>query len=256
MIVRDSADIAARWPRFIAQRPQLVKLLLLYSEEHARRSADTSYRFRRGLDPGLVPEIVRRAHAARLPVAAHVVTANDFSLAVRHGVRFIVHLPGSTGYDPRLGPASFRLSDADAEAAAQHGVHVITTLRWLARIPDTTRRAMLLRDVVRPNLDVLRRHGVSVLVGSDQFHESRAPEAQLLVREQLLTPLEALRSWAVETPRAIFPGRQIGRLEPGYEASFLVLDGDPIADFANTSRISLRVKQGMTIRLPDTGPTF
>ncbi len=43
---------------------------------------------------------------------------------------------------------------------------------------------------------------------------------------------------------AIFPDRKIGRLADGYEASFLVLDADPLADFSAIEKIRLRVKQG------------
>lgn len=54
--------------------------------------------------------------------------------------------------------------------------------------------------------------------------------------------------WAGATPRAIFPGRIIGALRPGYEASFLVLAGDPLTDFGNTTHILLRVKQGHVLQ--------
>jgi imidazolonepropionase-like amidohydrolase len=52
----------------------------------------------------------------------------------------------------------------------------------------------------------------------------------------------------VTTPQAIFPKRKLGVLEPGYEASFLVLRGDPLVDFAATRAISLRVKRGVLLR--------
>ena len=50
--------------------------------------------------------------------------------------------------------------------------------------------------------------------------------------------------WAVETPRSIFPHRRIGALEPGFEASFLVLAANPVERFDATKDIRLRVKQG------------
>jgi hypothetical protein len=53
--------------------------------------------------------------------------------------------------------------------------------------------------------------------------------------------------WSGATPRAIFPGRKIGALQDGYEASFLGLGGDPLADFAATRDIRLRFKQGVLI---------
>ena len=38
-------------------------------------------------------------------------------------------------------------------------------------------------------------------------------------------------------------------LKDGYEASFLVLAGNPLEDFQNTGRIEMRVKQGMVLSL-------
>ena len=57
-------------------------------------------------------------------------------------------------------------------------------------------------------------------------------------------------------PRSIFPERKIGRLEDGFEASFLVLEGDPLEDVANTQRIALRVKRGELLfpREPELPP--
>jgi imidazolonepropionase-like amidohydrolase len=44
-------------------------------------------------------------------------------------------------------------------------------------------------------------------------------------------------------------GRRIGRLAPGYEASLLVLDANPLAEFSNVKRIRLRMKQGELIQI-------
>ncbi len=54
--------------------------------------------------------------------------------------------------------------------------------------------------------------------------------------------------WTQTTAETIFPRRRIGLLRPGYEASFLVLAGNPLDDFANVTRITRRVKQGHTLR--------
>ena len=55
--------------------------------------------------------------------------------------------------------------------------------------------------------------------------------------------------WFETTAETIFPKRKIGHLKDGYEASFLVLNADPIADFANTQKIEMRVKQGEILSL-------
>jgi imidazolonepropionase-like amidohydrolase len=59
---------------------------------------------------------------------------------------------------------------------------------------------------------------------------------------------ELIEMWTAATDAAIFPRRRIGRLDEGYDASFLVLAGDPLEGFGNVTRITRRVKQGK--RLP------
>lgn len=131
---------------------------------------------------------------------------------------------------------------------------VTTTLSWLAEVEDSVQRAAILRDVIRPNLALLRRHNVELLIGSDQFRQNSAHEADVLVQLGLFTPLEVLRAWSIDTPRAIFPGRRLGELAIGAEASFLVLAGDPLVDFQNAHRIELRMKQGSIVHLKDPAP--
>jgi predicted amidohydrolase YtcJ len=74
-------------------------------------------------------------------------------------------------------------------------------------------------------------------------------EALFLYDQGFADSRTLLKQWCETSPATIFPSRKLGRLEPGYEASFLVLDGDPIADFHNVTRIRSRVKQGSPIVL-------
>ena len=257
MVVSDSADVAARWPRFLESKPAFVKVFLLHSEEHSARRGDPAFMYRRGIDPTLVPEIVRRAHAAGLRVSAHAYTAGDFSNAVRSGVDDVAHFPGTgLGTEPDLPAQVYRITDADAREAARRGVTVTTTLSWLDEVADTAKRARMLADVIRPNLALLRKHRVQLLLGSDLFRQTPGTEADMLVRAGLFTPLQALVAWSMDTPRAMFPSRAIGQLSPGAEASFLALEGNPIVDFRNVRRIRLRVKQGTVLRLHEPMPEF
>jgi len=121
-----------------------------------------------------------------------------------------------------------------AEYAAQEGD---STLRTAA---DRLHRA---------DLSVLLRNGVAIAVGSDDYDGTSVAEAQYLATLGVFDPATLLRSWSETTPQAIFPERRIGRLMPGYEARFLVLDGDPLEDFANVTRIRSAVKQGQAIAL-------
>ena len=57
------------------------------------------------------------------------------------------------------------------------------------------------------------------------------------------------KAWVEITPQMIFPSRTIGKLDEGYEASFLVLSGNSLENFEQLTNISLRVKQDQLIRL-------
>ena len=87
------------------------------------------------------------------------------------------------------------------------------------------------------------------MIGTDKPRETSDVEIATLMRLGLLDARQALHEWSVTTPQHIFPERRIGRLAAGYEASFLVLAGNPLEDFGNTRRIELRVKQGQAITL-------
>jgi hypothetical protein len=118
------------WSKLLASRPDFVKIYLLYSEEYAARLADPRTVGWRGVDPSLVPEIVRRTHQTGLRVVAHVESARDFHVAVTVGVDQVAHMPGFRG-DPNgelLDPVRFQISDIDAKTAAAKGIIVVTTL--------------------------------------------------------------------------------------------------------------------------------
>ena len=197
MQVETVADIDRRWPYFLGGHPDFVKIFLFRSEQHAQIKNDPRFKGNRGIDPALVPEIVRRAHAAGLQVSAHVFTAADFRVAVRSGVDIIAHLPGGRG-----SAEQFLITDADAADASAHHVVVITTV---TQHGDSALTDQLIRDQYAHNIDALRRAGVPLLLGSDTFETTAANEAAALARSGLLTNLELLRMWSVRTPQSIFP---------------------------------------------------
>jgi imidazolonepropionase-like amidohydrolase len=243
-------DLDRKWPRVVALKPDFIKTFLLYSEEYERRRSDSAYFNWRGLNPDLLPEIVHRAHAAGLRVMTHIETAADFHNALAAGVDQIMHMPGFRGNEQQHLPSVDRyvIADSDAALAAKDDVIVVTTLESAAHAyppsgPDSADNRRL-NELFARNLRTLKSHHVTIAIGSDNYRETSVPEARYLASTGIFSNLEVLRMWSETTPLAIFPRRKIGRLEGGYEASFLALDGNPLVDFANTGRIRLRVKQG------------
>jgi len=242
-------DLERKWPRILAGRPDFIKVVLVHSEEYARRRTDSAFFNWRGMDPGLVAAVVQRAHAAGLRVSAHADTRGDFHNALVGGVDEINHVPGFRG-DERAelpDPAAYEVSEADAKLAAARGVVVVTTvggaLGFDPRGADSLRRRQFDALATR-NLRVLRAAGVRLALGSDSYRDDSVLEADYLATLGVFTPLELVRLWSEATPRAIFPQRRVGCLEDGCEASLLALAGDPGADFASTKRIALRMKDG------------
>jgi imidazolonepropionase-like amidohydrolase len=242
-------DLERKWSRILAGHPDFIKVVLVHSEEYARRRDDSAFFNWRGMDPGLVAAVVQRAHAAGLRVSAHADTQGDFHNALLGGVDEINHVPGFRG-DERAelpDPRPYEVSETDAKLAAAHGVVVVTTvggaLGFDPRGADSLRRRQFDALATR-NLRVLRAAGVRLALGSDTYRDDSVLEAEYLATLGVFTPLELVRLWSEATPLAIFPQRRVGCLEDGCEASWLALAGDPSADFASTRRLALRMKDG------------
>jgi imidazolonepropionase-like amidohydrolase len=247
LIVRTEADVDARMKLLVAENPAFVKVFLVYSEAYETRLADPAKRGEgRGMDPKLLPHLVRLAHAAGLKVHAHVYSVDDFRTAIRAGVDEIAHMPGHA-FETAQGVSRYRLTPEDAQLAKQAHVTVTTTL---ANLPGRRNAALVRDQVVIPNIKLLKAAGVPILVGSDEFNQDVLPEVFVLRDLGVFSNAELLDMATTRTTQDIFPDRKLGRLAEGYEADFLVLDKDPTQTLDNLRTISLRVKQGRRLTVP------
>ena len=256
-VIDNAADLRRKWPIIKAGNPDFIKTYLLYSEEYAERKDDKAYDGWKGLDPAILSEIVRTAHRDGLRVSTHVETAADFHNAVVAGVDEINHLPG---FRPdRNDPANYtalvryQISEADADLAGKKKIVVVTTI---GEAVDATfnekfneRDRLAVRSMLVQNLQLLRKHHVSIAIGSDSFRQTALAEALSLAKLQVFDNLTLLKMWCEATAATIFPKRKIGYLKDGYAANFLVLSDTPLADFANVKKIELRIKDGEPLEL-------
>ncbi len=228
--IADTSDLEQTWPTIHAGQPDFLKIYLEGSEHHAERRSDPAYYGRRGLDPELVPAIVELAHSAGLRVAAHVTTRYDFTTAVAAGVDEIAHLPLEA------------LQPRDAELAADRGTVLVTTV--LSHRPSHWVED--LDALHHHNLRLLREAGVELVLGTDS-QASVVDEVLKLESLGVFTGSELLTMLVQTTPQWIFPDRRIGRLEPGAEASFVVLAANPFQDLTHLREVKIRVKSGHLI---------
>lgn len=234
------AELEAKWPAVLASKADFIKTMLLYSTEK-----DKAVR-RAGLTPEVYRHAVKLAHAAGLRVTTHVETAADFALAVDAGADEIAHLPGYT-FRPELGVEAYKIDEASARKAARNGIVVVTTC-VLSRVYYEKFQEQS-RQIQTHNLKLLHKHGVPIAIGSDVTQSTSLEEAKYLHELGVFDNLTLLKLWSEVTPQSIFPTRKIGKLQPGYESSFLVLGCDPIKKFDCVEDIRLRYKQGRLIEV-------
>lgn len=249
VLIDSPAQAAAQWPAIRARGGHWLRLVLAHSERPELHQQPEMFG-RLGLSPDTAHELTRLAHAEGRQVVAHVETAADFDAALAAGVDVIGHLPGYANTLDEA-PETFLISEAAAARAARQRVAVTTTTAATALFKLDPAPLAALREVQRANLARLQAGGVQLLIGSDVFIGTARAELQAL-DELGLDRATLLRLATQDTPRALFPGRRLGCFEPGCEASFLMLGGDPLADLAALDRPLLRVKQGRLLtRLAD-----
>ena len=107
-------------------------------------------------------------------------------------------------------------------------------------------------DRYREMVRLMRDAGVPILAGTDQAPDGASLHRELeLLVEAGLSPLEAIVA-ATSRPAA-FLGltEELGTVEAGKRADLVLLDGDPLADIANTRRIAAVVVGGSLLDRAD-----
>jgi imidazolonepropionase-like amidohydrolase len=236
------AQLREKWPLILAEKPDFIKVMLLYSEEYGKRKDDPEFYGKRGLNPALLPELVGLAHDEGLRVAAHVDTDADMAAAINAGVDIIAHLPSNGSAE--------RLSDETILLAAKSGAALVTTLSVAKREEERSpEQYAAIIEAQKADLSRLHAAGANLVIGSDRVWDTSRDEADHIASLGVLDNATLLKAWTENCARTVFPERKIGRLAEGYEASFLVLENDPLADFDNTKNILLRMKDGEALIL-------
>jgi len=245
-------ELAAKWPKIMHNHPDFIKTYLLFSEEYNKRINDSTYIGHRGLEPGLLVNVVKKAHEAGLRVSVHVETAIDFHNAIIAGVDEVNHMPGFRG-DPIHGGLDslkklnyplkiFQIDSNDAKLAGRKGIVVVTTLSGILDVKSAEDRK-LADSLFKLNLRTLKEARVKIALGSDAYRGDSWWEVEYLATTGIFSNLELLQMFSVTTPQTIFPKRKIAQFKNGYEASFLVLKNDPLIDIMNAKEIYFAVKQ-------------
>lgn len=253
------SDVDAKWEKFLAQKPDLVKIFLLDAENHETKK-NSGKAGDKGLSPEIAEYVVQKAHQAHLKVWAHIETANDFRLCLKIGVDGFAHAP-NYGWNgkPESEPKD-ELTLADIKLAVKRKTFIIPTANigrgeatdYEGYAPPVFNQDRFDRIVARQKeaFNFWLKNGVKIILGSDYYGKTTGIELWHLHDNKIFDNRTLLKIAVEDTPQAIFPNRKIGRLKEGYEASFIVLQENPLANFDALKKITRRFKQGFFIASP------
>jgi imidazolonepropionase-like amidohydrolase len=223
--------------------------------------------------------VVEFAHELGIPVSSH-----ELFPAVAHGMDHVEHIGGTSrrGYQPKVSALGRSYHDV-VRLLAQSGMGITPTAVLpgytviTASEPDlfdtpqfehfygsTGRQAaaLLLRmagdgaEVRADNngrlLRTLANVDALLVTGTDSpfvpYGAGLHAELRLYARAGL-TPAQILRAAAAKGAQTTAVDHDIGTLQPGMIADFVVVDGDPLADIRDADNVVLTVKNGRSYPL-------
>lgn len=233
----DSKDAVNKiWKSVLDQKPDVLSIYLLDANNSGGKES-------KGLTPDVAKALVKKARRSKLPVYAHVETADDVRLGLKLGVQGFANLPGYN-WDGNGDGAKYALNDDDLKKLAKKKTAVIPLFSYAQthaiRPEATADQANLLKRMLNA--------GVNVVIGSDDSQRTIRSEVNYWFQFGNLNYAQILNVLCVNTPQTIFPDRKIGRFDEGYEASFLVLRDNPLDNLLKLRAINMMVKQGKLLQ--------
>ncbi|AVS91094.1 amidohydrolase family protein [Paracidovorax avenae] len=199
-----------------------------------------------------VAMLATEAHRYGKRVAAHARSSESVKLCVRHGIEMVYH-------------ASFADEEAlDMLEAAKDRHFVAPGIGWLVRttyhaaeygITEAVATQMGYKrelEVASETLRKMHRRGIRILPGGDYGfawmpHGTNANDLQYFVDYIGMTPKEALLAATALGGEIMMRPHELGKLQEGYIADIVLVDGDPLADLSvltDPARIQLVMKEG------------
>ena len=189
------------------------------------------------MDPAIAKAAVDVAHAAGKPVFAHPQNMAGVEAVIAAGVDVMAHtVAGEPVYSPEQ-LARFK----------QQGIALIPTLSLFAKLPVGPDIAARLVATTVNQVKAFSDNGGPVLFGTDvgfTTYYDTTLEYELMHRA--LSERQILASLTTN-PAQYFKAAKKGRVEKGFDADVVVLDGDPLADVTNLAKVAYTIRAGKVI---------
>jgi imidazolonepropionase-like amidohydrolase len=268
-LIRSADDARAEVKRLAVWGANAIKLTVEsgpgpFGDDHPQMSEE------------MVRAAVEAAHAANIPVIAHISARDDLEICLRAGVDAAAHASISGPFDSALhrqmGDARFFYAvtldlydgflnwSVDPTRLQDPFLRETVTADEAGSMKDAGQifareRAFFGKDGMRPILEHVRdaqRAGTRLLTGTDTGNPFAFPgygvhqELRLMV-EAGVAPMDALAA-ATSNPAAFFRQQdRWGSIKPGQAADLLILDGNPLEDIMYTRRIAHLIQRGVVV---------
>lgn len=189
------------------------------------------------MDVAVARAAVEVAHGQGKPAFAHPQNRTGLETAIAAGVDVVAHIvPGEPGYTAEQ-LARFK----------QQGMALTPTLSLfttVARNPAVTAR--LVDSGVR-QLREFSENGGPVLFGTDVgFIKIYDTTLEYELMHRALSERQVLAALTTN-PARYFKAAKKGKIEQGFDADIVILDGDPVADVRNLAKIAYTIRAGEVI---------
>ena len=188
------------------------------------------------MDLAVAKAAVDVAHAQGRPVFAHPQNKTGADTAIAAGVDVLAHIVPGERYS----------SEQLARFKAQ-GTALIPTLSLFAKtVPNPTLAARLVESGV-DQLKAFSDNGGSILFGTDVgFTTIYDTSLEYELMHRVLSERQVLASLTTN-PAQYFKAAKKGKIETGFDADLVVLDGDPVADVRNLAKVATTIRSGQVI---------
>jgi imidazolonepropionase-like amidohydrolase len=189
------------------------------------------------MDTAAAKAAVDVAHAQGKPVFAHPQNRVGVDVVIAAGIDVLAHtVPREAGYTQEE-LAAFKLQ----------GTALIPTLSLFAKAPVGPALAARLVESGVNQLKAFSENGGPVLFGTDVgFTAVYDTSLEYELMHRALSESQVLASLTTN-PALYFKAARKGKVERGFDADLVVLDGDPVADVRNLARVAYTIRAGQVI---------
>ena len=189
------------------------------------------------MDATIAKAVVETAHAQGKRVFAHPQNRTGVDVVIAANIDVLAHtVPSEPGY------TSEQLAQFKAK-----GIALIPTLSlWTTVVGDQAAKDYLVQSGVN-QLKAFAANGGVILFGTDVgFTKLYDTSSELEFMGRALSFSEVLASLTIN-PSTYFKEPGKGRIEQGFDADIVVLDGDPTTDVRNLGKVAYTIRAGKVI---------